>query len=299
MKTSLAFVLTLFAAASIWAQVPSGNELPEALKDIKQSSGMCWREDMAKPGKSSPSPAQDLRPDLSCGITPTELAGLHDRADATLIDVRPLAERELFRIGGTLSMTASELRTKSVLRGKNLVLIGDGKAERELYAACADLKARGFARTRVLRGGMPSWLAHGGAVQGSAPDLLQSQRLSSSQLWGESQFDANLVLMTVEQQALQGRLPFALPVADASPAAVQSVIERRRKELRNAPLAAVILVTSTSTTDEVLKRLTQALRPVPLLVYTESAETYSRQFAQLKATWEAQAKGPKRLRCGL
>jgi rhodanese-related sulfurtransferase len=299
MKTALALAIALFTAACAWAQTLSHGALPEALKDIKQSSGMCWRDDVAQPTKNSPAPAQEASPDLSCAIAPAELASVQNRADSLLVDVRALVEHETFRIGGAIAMTVFELRTRSVLRDKNLVLIGDGKAERELYAACAGLKARGFKRVRVLRGGMSSWLAHGGAVQGNPPDPLQSVRLSSSQLWGESQFDANLVLVTAEQQSFQDRLPFAMPVADASPAAVKSVIERRRKELKNAPLAAVVLVTSASTTDESFKRLTQALQPVPLLLYTESAQTYSRQFAQLKATWEARAKGPKRLRCGL
>lgn len=299
MKIFLALSILLFAAASTSAQTRSGNELPEALKDVKPTSGMCWRDDVAQPRKVGPSAAQESRPDLSCAMAPAELTAMQDRPDSALIDVRPLSEHETFRIGGALSMTVSELHTKSMLRSKNVVLIGNGKSERELYAACAELKARGFQHVRVLRGGMPLWLAHGGTVQGRVPDPLQSRRLSASELWGESQFESNLVLVTAEQRALQDRLPFAMSVADGSPVAVKGVIERRRKELKGAPLAAVILVTSAGTTDESLQGLTQSLQPVPLLIYTESAETYSRQFAQLKATWEAQAKGPKRLRCGL
>jgi len=298
---ALVIAITMLAAvmAAASAQTSSGNALPEALKDIKPTSGMCWRDDVAQVAKGSSVPAQERDPDLSCAIAPADLEALQARAEAMLIDVRPMTEHQSFRINGALNMTVTELRTKSVLRTKPLILVGNGKAERELYVACADLKARGFTQVKVLRGGMPSWLAKGGAVQGRAPEVLQGMRLNSSELWGESQFDANLVLLTAEQRALQGRLPFAVVVADASPAAVKSVIDRRRKELKNAPLAAVILVTAASASDESLKRLSQALQPVPLLVYTESADTYARQIAQLAASWEARAKGPKRLRCGL
>jgi rhodanese-related sulfurtransferase len=298
MKTIVSFVLALCATASATAQLVPGTELPRALKDIKPSSSICRRDEGVQPGSDSASAVPEPTPDLSCAIAPPELAAMRDRPDTVLIDTRPRSEHNSFRIGGALGMTVSELHTKSMLRGKNLVLIGDGKAERELYAACTDLKARGFRQVKVLRGGMPSWLVHGGAVEGRGPDVMQALRLDSAQLWGESQFDANLVLVAPDRQAIRSRLPFSMPVPGTSAAAVKGVIERRRKEVKGAPLASVVLVTSGATTDDVLKQMVSALQPVPVLLYTESPDTYTRQFAQLKATWDAQARGPKQLPCG-
>jgi len=294
-----AWPVLLLAASGAMAQLSPGSALPEALKTIKPATGVCRRDEAPAAKTANQSTLEGPSPDLLCAITPADLSALRGRADATVVDVRGRAAHEAFHVGSALNMTVSELRTKAVLRGKTLVLMGDGKAERELYAACADLKSRGFKRVSVLRGGMPSWLSHGGAVEGRAPDLAQSVRLSSAELWGESQFEANLVLVTDAQEALHSRLPYSMRVRDESAAAIKSMIERRRKELKNAPLAAVVLVASAAVPDEALKRTAQAIEPVPLLVYSESSDTYMRQIAQLKASWVAQARGPKRPGCGL
>lgn len=282
------------------AQAQPGNALPEALKDIKQATGMCVSDEVA-PGKvgSGAGGGNGANPDLSCAIGPADLAALLARGDTVPVDVRHAADFEIFRIDGALNVSVSELRTKPFLQGKTIVLVGNGKAERELYVACAELKGQGFKHAKVLRGGMPAWLLQGQAVVGRTADGTLPVRLSPSDLWIETQFDANLVLVARSQAEIQRQSPVAVLLQDDTPATIKAVIERRRKELKNAPLAAVVLATAPGTSIETLQRLRQAIQPVPLLAYTDGPEPYTKQLSQQKAVWVAHQRGPKRPGCGL
>ena len=137
------------------------------------------------------------------------------------------------------------------------------------------------------------------ALLGQPPDVENFARLAASELWTESQFDANLVLVTRNQEEMQRHLPYAMLIRDESEAAVMAMLERRRKALKNAPLAAVVLVTAPGTSVDTLKRLRQAIQPIPLLVYTDTLQAYTQQVAQQKAIWVAQMRGPKKVPCGL
>jgi rhodanese-related sulfurtransferase len=301
----MAMLCLLLGAAAVTgvANAQSANGMPEALKNIKQATGMCMRDDVATVKPAAGGIVAYPQPDVSCAMAPADLLPQLGRADTVLIDTRLAAEYAAYRIDEALNMSVSELRSKPFLHAKNVVLIGDGKAERELYAACAALKTEGFKQVRVLRGGMPVWLLGRHAVLGRALDASQSIHLNPSELWGESQFDANLLLLTRSQAGLQQQLPTALLIQEASAAELKRAIEQRReqirKQIRRMPLAAVILVTAGSLTTEDIQRLYEAAQPLPLLIYSGAAEAYMRQVAQQKAIWSAQASGPKQLGCGL
>jgi rhodanese-related sulfurtransferase len=290
----------LLATCSAFAQTQPGIPMPEALKNIKPAAGVCLREAAVSPKARVFAKADEAaRPDLSCAIVPAELSRLLKRPDTVLIDVRNATDYAAFHIEGVLNTTVSELHIKRFLRGKTVVLIGSGKAERELYTACTRLKTHGFRQVKVLHGGMPSWLSFGQAVLGRVPNAAQLARLTPSELWIESRFDANLLLVARSQEEIQRQLSSSMLIPDESPAAVQAAIERRRKQPKKAPLAAVVLVTAAGSDNETVQRLRQAIQPIPLLVYTNTADAYAHQLAQQKAVWAAQARGPKQPACGL
>jgi rhodanese-related sulfurtransferase len=291
--------LGLLIACGALAQTQPGAPLPEALQGIKPAAGMCRRDDAAPPKARTRAKAGVIRPDLSCALAPAEVSGLLKRPGAVLIDIRPPPEYAAFHIDGALNATVSEVHTKRFLRGKTIVLIGDGKAEREAYAACARLKTHGFAQVKVVRGGMPAWLSSGQRVLGRAPNAAQLARLAPAELWAESRFDANLVLVPRRREDMQRQLSSAVPIEEESPAAIRAAIERRRGKPGNAPLAAVVLVTAAGSDNEALLRLRQAIQPVPLLAYTDTAAAYARYLAQREAIWTAQARGPKQPGCSL
>jgi rhodanese-related sulfurtransferase len=289
-------VVLSWAAAQAPAQVRPGTVLPEALKDVAPATGLC-RADEGPAGTVSAAPPSPA-PDLSCMATLAELAPWIGHADAVWVDVRVPAEPEPARIEGSLPLTVTALMSKAYLKSKTVVLVGSGKAERELYAACAGLKAQGFQRVKVLQGGLPTWLAGGRPVVGRGGVADALVRLSAPELWLESHFDANLVLVVRSQAGMQEQLHFSKVIADAGAPAVKAVMAQRRKELKNEPLAAVVLVVAPDTPAPTLLQLRQAIAPVPLLVHADGSDVFMRQMKQQQLVWAAQARGPKQPACG-
>jgi hypothetical protein len=81
-------------------------------------------------------------------------------------------------------------------------------------------------------------------------------------------------------------------------AALRTTLERRRAALKNAPLASVIVAADAATPVHEIDQLQQAMQPIPVLVYTDTRETFVAQLAVQKALWMAQAHGPKQPACG-
>jgi rhodanese-related sulfurtransferase len=292
----LALVLAAFCGPAC-AQMASPGEVPRALKDIKPAPAAC-RPDKVEPIHAPSGARSDIAPDLACAISAAELYSALGRPDTVLIDVRPASEYGSFRIGGALNMGVAETRSKAYLRSKRLVLVGDGKGERELYAACAALKRDGFKQVRTLRGGIASWVADERPVIGRAPSPDRLIRLSAAELWRESQFDGNVVLVAENREPMLADLPFAAALGLPSVETVRAALEERRKRLKNAPLASVVLIADAGLAPEQLATLQQALRPVPLLMYAETRDALNRYVTLQKAIWAAQARGPKQPGCG-
>ena len=285
----------LLASSVALPQTPLGSKPPIAFMDIKPSVGECQRESGLTTPLPRPKNADIVPPDLSCAISPTELSVLIARPDTLIADVRPEPDYALFHLQGAINLTASALRTKNFLKIKTVVLIGSGLTERELYADCARLKANGFRQAKVLSGGLPAWLSSGRAVSGRLPDASKLGLLSPPELWAEARFNANLVLLTANRSDLMPEFPSAVAIPDASLGAIQAAINKRG---RKTPLASVVLVTADDKVAAYLPNLRQAIQPIPLLAFTDSAEAYTRQLAQLQAVWDAQARGPKKPKCG-
>jgi rhodanese-related sulfurtransferase len=280
------------------AQTAPVNRLPDALKDIKPALGSCRPDDA--PGKGSVSRTltrKETAPDLACAVSAAELSSLK-LPDTVMIDTRPASDYAQFRIDGALNLGAAELRSKTYLRKRPLVLIGDGKGERELYVACAELKRQGFKQVRVLRGGMASWLAHDQAVVGRAPSPERLIRLSAAELWRESQFEANVVLVADNRESMLADLPFSAALGQQNAETIRTALEQQRKGRGDAHFASVVLVLDAELSAEQAARLQHALRPAPVLAYAETREALNRYVATQKAIWAAQARGPKQPNCG-
>lgn len=288
------------------AEILPGNKIPEALKDIKQAGGTCARDDLKAKGTTQievDSPPADL----TCAMTAPEMLAILKRPETVVVDTRNTSEYSEFQIEGSMNLPVSGLRHKAYLRDKALVLVGTGKAERMLYEACASLKKNGFKQVHVLRGGLAAWLSYAQPIAGRPPSVSSLVQLAPTELWAESQFDANLVLISSQQAALQNQLPYAIRIPQDSKEAIKATLERRQKELkkelkkggRDHALASIVLVTGNLTSTEQLADLRQALKPIPLLVYSDTVENYTRYLATQKAIWAAQAQGPKQPKCGL
>lgn len=278
----------------------AGGAMPEALEGIAPAGHSCKRDEAApQPRSVAESAAPAVVADLSCAISVPEVVNLRSRNAAFLVDTRSPREFEAVHVDGALNATPAEVRSKTFLRDRMLVLVGSGKAEQELYVACTELKSRGFPSVKVLRGGLPLWQAQGQPTVGARVDGGLPPTLSTAELWLESQFEANLVLMAPSHAALNDQLPYAVPLAQVSASAIKSVLDRRRRELKNAPLSAVVLVADAATLSASAQRaLTASMAPVPLLIYAHPAEVFMREMRQQQLSWTALARGPRQPPCG-
>ena len=273
-------------------------ELPDALRGVKPATGMCTRDDPRSASQNPPGDGSMLAVDGSCGIGVREVVALGAKADVMLIDLRGHELHAQTAIEGSLSMSTSELRTKAFLQSRPIVLIGNGKGQRDLLATCAQLKAQGFAKAKVLLGGMPAWIAQGQPVVGLHQGIDEVPSLSSAELWMEAQFDANLIVVAEPLRGLQLRMPNAMVLTDLSPKPVQRALEQRRKS-RAPAVASVVVASPTALSMNQLLALREALRPLPILSYAGTADTFAKDMQRQSSVWVAHARGPKPPGCGL
>ncbi len=292
-------VLCLIAAITLHtgahAQLRSGTQIPPALQDIKRNVGSCNKDESSGPKNLT---VPEIVVDLSCAISAKELQTMLGKPSTTLVDVRQALDFQSFHLDGALNLSSAELHSKPYWKKKNLVLLGNGKAERELYGECRYLKQLGYQQVKVLRGGMPIWLAQQLAVQGAAPAAAQLQRLSVEEFWSESRNIDNFILLAKEHAEIGKELPFHTVLPQVSAEAIKTVLEKRRKESKNAPLASVVMALNSGTTDAHIELMQRAILPVPLLVYVESADKARSNLLTQKSVWSAQARGPKQIPCG-
>jgi rhodanese-related sulfurtransferase len=285
------------AAAMAWPQTALADNdaaLPAALKGIQRADGQCRREPQrAASGIESAGP-RHLRADLACAMGPNEVAAQLNKPETVLIDVRTAAEYQRFHITDAINADASVVKSKAFWRGKQVVLIGSGKSEGELYSACTDLKSRGFAKVRVLRGGLAGWLAAGQPVAGNPPPLAEMFQLSAIELWQESRFVDNVVLQSAARTDMADPLAAPVVVPQTTAGAIQQVLARRATELKSAPFAALIIVAEQAMTPAAQAALVHDLLPLPVLIYTDSAAAFLKQMAVQEMVWTAHARGPKR-----
>ena len=298
-STALVWIGLLALPGAVSAQANAGGGLPEALRGINPANGACRRDDSVTgaSGAAVATPAQP-EPDLSCAIAASDVLSWLDAPDALFVDTRLPAEHAQFGIRGSVNLAALDLRTKPYLKSKRIVLFGNGKGEQENYRACAQLKRAGFTQVRVLRGGIAMWqLAQQPLVGRSMPNAAMVG-LDSAEFWQEAKFDDNVVLVSPARREVQANLSFSVLLDQPSADAIKGVLEQRRKELKGAPMAAVVLVAGKEITETQLAQIRASLKPIPVLLYADSNESLTRHIAQHQAVWTAHARGPKRPACG-
>jgi rhodanese-related sulfurtransferase len=282
-----------------WAQGKNYTSVEEALKDVKQAGGTCPRDDGTTSNAGVTLLGADATPDLGCILSPAEAVILQGRPDTVLIDTRSMQEFDLFHIDNSLKLTTSELRVKPFLQNKMLILAGNGKGERELYVACGELKRAGFKDVKVLHGGLPLWLTQQQPVIGRIAAVENLVRLSPAQLWAETRFDANLVLLMPGMAMLRKEFQSVVLLREDSLDGLKSIIEKQNRNFRKKPLASVVLVADGAMASERISQLIQVLKPLPVLVYADSAEAFRQFVVSQEAAWKIQARGPKQPKCGL
>jgi len=285
--------------ALTWAPVlyaqQGASALPEALRSMPRAGESCKNETVAAVAQSE-ARARDGSAELACIANAIDARNA-SKTQAMFIDVRQQGQFQRFHIPGSANLPAGSLVHKPTLKNKEILLVGDGKTERELYSVCGQLKQSGFSSVRVLAGGMASYVASGLPVNGKAPAAHELAGIDAAQLWAEGQFAENLLVIADKSPGYSDYLPYAVGVAAATPAALAAVLERHRKEVKR-PVAAVVLVGIPVPSEPSFRQLAASIAPVPLLFYADSASALKSFVATQKAVWAAQARGPKQPRCG-
>lgn len=283
---------------NVVAQSTPSSGLPEALKGINLADGVCRPEARVDEAPIISPPTKVVQPDLSCAVTPTDAASWLNVSETLFVDTRLPAEYAVFGIPGAVNMPVSDLMVKSYLVRKRIVLFGSGKGEEELYRACTSLKRQGFARVHVLRGGVAQWRVAKLPLIGRVPVAALLSRIDAAELLRESAFDDNVVLVVPNRASMKTRLPssFALPGANAE--SIKTLLERRGKELKGAPMASVILVAGSDLDDQEIDLIRQALSPVPILFFTGDSNALVQFATRQDLMLKAYARGPKKPGCG-
>jgi hypothetical protein len=292
-----AYLWSFFFVCNVYAQ-----DLPTSasglLKNLKQSGDSCRRNELTAKSTNSIQ-RETFAPDLSCMISPQELLLWTKAGQSTIVDTRAGSEYAQFHIDGSINVPMNDIVRKTQLRGSTITLVGTGKLERELYVACAQLKASGFKSVKVLQGGILAWLAADQAVIGRSLPLDQLQRLEPLELFAEGQFDANLVIVSDSESKILMELNYAVAAPQSTAEGLKQVLERHRREVKGRVLNAVVWVGSAQTKPEVMAQLRAVSSPLPFLVYLDGEAAYQRHLLEQKVIWLAQSRGPKQPSCGM
>jgi rhodanese-related sulfurtransferase len=223
------------------------------------SGGACAAE--AKPPKyTAPAAASTPRPcDPSLAVSPEKaFLRLKREPDLLLVDVRGPADHTRLRIPGSLGLPPAFLESKRFLKGRALILVGDGFRNAALVDACRRLRKTGIEAT-ILDGGLPAWDSKGYPLEGDRLALATLRRVSPQIVHREMESAAVTLLdfsrepRPETQTAFGSRVAFPAGLTDSGSAA----------RLKAAVAKAGCLA--------------------PLLVATESGEGYDALARQMQA----------------
>jgi rhodanese-related sulfurtransferase len=133
---------------------------------------------LAAPGPASASASKPRPCDPALAITPDDaLKRLKGEPDLVLADVRSPAEYARLRIAGSLGIPLAFLRSKSFLKARSVILVGDGFRNSALLEECRRLRQEGI-DAALLDGGLAAWSLKGYPLQGDRLELSALRRVS-------------------------------------------------------------------------------------------------------------------------
>lgn len=106
---------------------------------------------------SLPIYADTISEQQECLISVALLNKSKQKNNHLFIDIRNNQTFNKKHILGSINIPLELITTKSFLKNKNIVLVGNGWDESSLLDKCAQLKSKGFTSVRVLTGGIISW----------------------------------------------------------------------------------------------------------------------------------------------
>jgi len=116
---------------------------------------------------------EPLHGEDTCLINIQDLTRMSNLEETTLVDVRNASDYQIYQITGSLNIKLYELKAKTFLKRKRLVLVGYGYDGERLLEACKILKSSGFQSVKVLENGISGWAITKDQTI-DAPEIIQS-----------------------------------------------------------------------------------------------------------------------------
>jgi rhodanese-related sulfurtransferase len=287
--TVLGALLLLFAAPFVCAQ-----EGPTA-----QSMSQCSARDI---DAASSAPGTPAKRDESCYIDTAKALELARSSSPVLVDVRGKDEYERFHFPEAVRLSMSEIRTKTYLSSRTLLIYGSGKTDRQSDGGCAALRGHGFRNARIVSGGilgMAKLAQEQGLIQ--AVDFRALAELSAEELFAETHSNGTLIVSVASD--------FSLPNASGkqirqdSPLTPENLLSTVRKAVRGqdtGDIRRLVLIGVKRTNPGDLNRvLSASVVEWPVFAYLGDQASYESSVSALRALWDKKAKGPVVPKCGV
>lgn len=194
-----------------------------------------------------------ISPALATSV-PAAMAAVKKKA-VHLIDVRQKTDFDQFHIPGALNISLHAVRTKAYLKNKPVVLVNEGFALKEMADACRTLNASGFKAT-ILAGGLVSWKAKGGRIEGDPFAMTHLNRISPMQYLKEAGSGHHL-LVEATTAPVQKTDPLFKGAQDMDLLGNKKHVARIKKTLRKKtadPFRTLVVYSENGEQDEHIQR---------------------------------------------
>ncbi|MCA3176740.1 MAG: rhodanese-like domain-containing protein [Burkholderiales bacterium] len=304
LKTFLKLFQFIFLACFITlvygqAAIRQIDPVVEVLSQNQPIGAACRREDVRPSVGKMGYSQNNTKLDLTCLLPATDVAEFIKKSDAMLIDMRSATEYQAIRASNAINFSLSDILTKPFLRNKPLVLMGAGKGDAEIYRACSRLKKEGYRQVYVAQGGILGWAYQKNDVEGRSKDFMYSVQLSVAELWIEAQSKENYIFLDDGRESMNTFIPSSLIFNKNAVDILRSLVINQKTKKQNKNFLNLIVITNKKLSDQHIKNMQQAVLPVPLLIYSDSENSYIHFMKQQEAIWLAQDRGPKTPACGL
>ena len=224
----------------------------------------------ASPTPSTPSIADAALPPAACRITLAELQ--RERSRLTLVDTRTAAERQRVVIQGAIAVEPAEVGNKAFLRDADLVLVGSGLDENELFARCTPPSAAHS--VRVLTGGVRALKRAGAGVAGRSAELARLDWVEPDELHRFALRVPNQVVLVDPDSAvaLPTAIDAALRVAGNSNAS--RLVDSLQRLAGRSALRPLVAVTRDAGTAASLRVALMAESVTDVLVLSDGLPAY-------------------------
>lgn len=163
----------------------------------------------------------------------------------TRIDVRKPGAYADAHIPGSLRFPLYQVKARSFLRSRNLILVDEGWGNPRLEEEVESLRARGFDSVHILDGGINAWRRAGGRMQGRAVSPARLAELDPAEFWTSRPYEDWMVIFPSADpsQRLETLLPEAVRIPFDAKDPGSFAVEMTRHRGAFPKLRRVLLVT--------------------------------------------------------